>query len=269
MRPRSLPRDAKALRPVHPNAGIAAAYRRKMMALVAAMSTSYEHWLRASYRANPPAMALDALPARELERALAQLGVQWQRRFDAVAPKLAQYFAQSVYRQTEQQLKRILREAGATVRFTMTRELRDVMRAEIAENVSLIKSIPAQYHTQIEGLVMRSVSAGRDLSMLTKDLKARYGVTERRARFIALDQNNKATAAIRRERELSVGLEEGIWMHSHAGKEPRPTHLANDRQRFSVREGWFDPDPRVRRRILPGELPRCRCTWRPIVKGFS
>lgn len=266
MRPR---KNEKVLRAIHPNAGLGAEYRRKIMRLVDEMSRSYEHWLRAAYRSNPPKMAQDELPAAELERRLRQLGVHWEKRFSEAAPRLAAFFAQRTARQSETVLRRILRDAGVTVKFKMTAELRDIMRATVAENVSLIKSIGSQYHTDVEGLVMRSVSTGRDLSDLTKELQARYGITERRAKFIALDQNNKATSAIQRERQVSVGLEEGVWMHSHAGKEPRPTHLANDGKRFSISQGWFDPDPRVRKKIWPGILPRCRCTWRPVVRGFS
>lgn len=266
---RALRKGEKALRSVHPNAGIAIAYRRRIMALVAEMAISYEHWLRAAYRANPPRMAQDEAPADELRRVLKRMGIQWQKRFDEMGPKLAAHFAQTVGRQSEAALRRILRDGGITVKFKMTPELRDIMKATVAENVSLIKSIGSEYHSQVEGLVMRSVTEGRDLSTLTKELTQRYGITERRAKFIALDQNNKATSAVQRERQVALGLEDGIWMHSHAGREPRPTHLANDQKRFSISEGWFDPDPKVRKRIWPGILPRCRCTWRPVVKGFS
>lgn len=267
---RAPPNRAERLAPaIRPNAGIQARYHKKLRALITEMARSYAYWLRAQYRATPPKMALDALPARELERLLREMGIRWEKRFEKAAPKLAEYFAQSVRGQTERRLKEILRDSGVTVKFTMTPELRDIMRAEIAENVSLIKSIPQQFHTQVEGLVMRSVATGRDLSTLTADLQERFGITERRAKKIALDQNNKATSAIRRERETAVGIEEGVWLHSHAGKVPRPTHLANHGKRFNLREGWYDPDPKVRRNIWPGELITCRCTWRAVVKGFS
>ena len=42
-----------------------------------------------------------------------------------------------------------------------------------------------------------------------------------------------------------MGVDEALWLHSHAGKEPRPTHLANDGKRYKISEGWYDPDPRV------------------------
>lgn len=259
----------RVLPAVRPNAGVRAAYHRRLKALIDEMGRSYAHWIRAQYRAVPPKMAMDALSSRELIKLMRELGARWSKRFNDAAPKLAQYFLQSVRRRSERQLMQILKDAGMTVKLTMTAALRDIMHAEVAENVALIKSIPEQFHTQVEGIVMRSVTAGRDLHQLTTDLQHQFGVTHRRAKFIALDQSNKATSAIQRERQTSVGLEDGLWMHSHAGKVPRPTHLANDRHTFSIRDGWHDPDPKVNRRIWPGQLINCRCTWRPIVKGFS
>jgi SPP1 gp7 family putative phage head morphogenesis protein len=135
--------------------------------------------------------------------------------------------------------------------------------------VSLIKSIPAQFHTQVEGIVMRSVAVGGDLHQMTKDLQKQFGVTRRRAEFIARDQSSKATATIVRARYVDLGIEEAIWMHSAAGKTKRPTHVKNSGKKFNIATGWFDPDPKVRRFIQAGELINCRCTCRPVVKGFS
>lgn len=261
--------DGKVLPGVRPNAGIAASYRRKLDALILEMARSYAYWIKAQYRANPPRMAMDAVSSADLAKLMRRLGSKWEKRYAEMGPKLALHFARAVRNQSERDLKRIMREAGFSVNFTMSTSLRDIMKAEITENVALIKSIHEQYHTQVEGLVMRSVSEGRDLKGLADDLQSRYGITRRRAEFIALDQNNKATSAIQRERQTSVGITKAIWMHSHAGKEPRPTHLANDRNEFDLAEGWHDPDPKVNRRIWPGQLIRCRCTWKPVVKGFS
>jgi uncharacterized protein with gpF-like domain len=269
MRRRRLLKGERALPPVHPNVGLRVRYSKRIRALVREMAASYEHWLKASYRANPPATIAEDAATDELERALRRVGIRWQKRFAQAAPELAAFFANAVSRQSEAALRRILRDSGVTVRFKLTPELREVLKATVAENVSLIRSVQQQYHSQVEGLVMRSVAEGRDLASLARGLRYRFDVTEDRAKFISLDQNNKATSAVMREKQLAVGLEEGIWMHSHAGKEPRPTHVANDGQRFSIREGWYDPDPKVRKRIWPGMLPRCRCTWRPVVKGFS
>jgi SPP1 gp7 family putative phage head morphogenesis protein len=281
----------RALAAVRPTAALRVAYRRKLVTLVDEMARSYAWWLGAQYRKKPPRMAvdlqplpederrdrvlkislaLDATPAAELRRELGKLGSRWQKRLDDAAPELARWFAKSAWLRSDRALLSILRRGGLSVRFPkFTPELRDVMEASVAENVSLIKSIGSQFHTEVEGLVMRSVATGRDLEQLTRDLQERYGVTRRRAEFIALDQNNKATSQLQVARQTGIGIDEGDWLHSHAGKKPRPTHLANHGKRFSLREGWFDPDPKVRKRIWPGQLINCHCTWKPVVKGFS
>lgn len=262
-------RTEKIGRPVHPNAGVQAEYRKRMRALIAEMNRSYQYWIKACYRQNEPRMAMDATPAIQLQRALERLGRHWLKRFKEMGPQLADHFAQSSRRQSDAALKRILRNGGMSVRFTMDPQMSDVMKAVVAENVQLIKSIQQQYHTQVQGAVMRSVQTGRDLGALSEELQDQYGVSFRRAALIARDQNNKATSAYQKVRQTELGLKEGIWMHSHAGKVPRKTHLANHGHRFNIAEGWFDPDPKVRKHIMPGELINCRCTWRPVIPGLS
>jgi SPP1 gp7 family putative phage head morphogenesis protein len=257
----------KVLRPVFPNAGIAALYRKKLRALVEEMQASYVHFLKAQYRKKPPAMAQDETPAQALERELRRLGVQWRKKFEEAAPALAAWFAKSVSRRSDAALRKILKDAGISVEFQMTRAMRDILNATVAGNVQMIKSIPAQYHTQVQDLVMRSVQIGRDLGTLSKELQARYGVTERRAALIAFTQNQMATSAMQRARQTELGIEEAIWMHSHAGKEPRPSHVKNDGKRYNIKTGWWDPHEK--QFIWPGTLINCRCQSKSIIKGFS
>jgi len=256
------------LRPVYANAGIRAEYDRKLTALIREMARSYAWFLRAQYRETPPRMAIDRTPAQELETALRKLAQRWKRNFAEVAPKLARWFARSNLSRSDKSLQKILRDAGFTVRFQITPAMNDVLAATVAENVALIKSIPEQFHIQVQGMVMRSVTEGRNLSTLTRELQKRYGVTRRRAEFISRDQNNKCTAMLRRARETEIGISEGVWLHSGGGREPRPTHVRNSGKRFNLQEGW--PDPALGgKRIWPGTEPNCRCTWKPVVKGFS
>lgn len=260
---------AKILRPVFPNVGIGASFRRKLVALLDEMACSYERWLIAQYRKKPPRVAQDASPAEELRRELNRLSRQWRARFDEAAPKLADWFSKAAATRSDAALRKILRDAGISVRFQITPAMRDILDATVAENVALIKSIPEQYHRQVENMVMTSVTTGRDLSKVSQDLYRRYDITKKRANLIARDQNNKATAALTRARQLEVGIEEAVWLHSLGGKEPRKTHLRNNGKRYDVQRGWFDPDPRVRERIFPGQLINCRCVSKPVVKGFS
>ena len=257
----------KTIGPVRPNAGTEARYRKRLEALISEMARSVDYWISAAYRKNEPVMAQDDVPARELEKALRRLSQRWQKQFDELAPKLATYFAQSANARSAQQLKKMLKDHGFTVEFRMTAAARDVMQASIAEQVALIKSIPEKYFTDVQGSVMRSVQAGRDLGFLTKDLQKNYGVSFRRAAFIARDQNNKALASMTRVRQKELGIEEAVWLHSHAGKEPRPTHVAMDGKRYKVNEGMYDSA--VGHNVFPGELPNCRCLSRSVIPGFS
>lgn len=271
-RPRGVRRRSnkpKTLPPVHPNAGLQVAYRRRMMALVDEMFADTRATVMKVYAHNEPKIAQDATPATVLQQAIRRMVGRWQKRFDLAAPAIASWFTKDVTERTDAGLQRALRQGGISVRFQMTPAVEDVAAATVHQNVQLIKSIPQQFLGEVEGMVMRSVQTGRDLHQLTTDLTERYGITKRRAANIARSQNNMATAAINRTRQKELGITQALWLHSHGGREPRKTHLANDGKPYNPAEGWFDPDPKVQKRVWPGELPNCRCTSRSIIAGFS
>lgn len=268
----------KVLKPVRPSVGIKVAYRKKLLDLIDEMDASFLYWLSSTYKANEPIIAQDALPSTELKIALRKLARRWQRKFDEAAPKLAEYFALSVNQRSKLMLRKILKDAGITVEFKMTRAQRDVFNATVSEQVGLIKSIPQKYLTEVQGAVMRSVSAGRDLQQLTNELKKYKGITQRRAELIARDQNNKATATLTRVKQKELGITEAIWVHSSGGRTPRPSHVSAGRrkQKYDIAKGWWDPQA-VKKKgggyqgqyVFPGELISCRCVSRSIVRGFK
>ena len=257
------------LRPLHPNAGITAAYRTKIDQLIDQMDRSVQYWVLVRYKNNEPVMAFDdAMPSSELIRTIRALAKRWQKAFDKAAWDLADYFTGAVHARTDATLRKILRDGGFSVKFRMTRGMRDVLNATRAQNVALIKSIPQQYLKNVEGAVMRSVQAGRDLGQLSSFLQDNYGVTKRRAAFIARSQNNLATAAINKTRQQELGLK-AKWRHSGAGKHPRPTHVkaGKDRVIYDPARGWYDPA--VKRYIWPGSEPGCKCVSISVIPGFS
>lgn len=259
----------KRLRAVRPNAGIRADYDQRLRRLIDEMHRSVLYWLKAAYRRSPPRLAQDApsSPAEKLQQEMRWLSRKWLKTFEDMAPKLADHFATAVEDRSTTALKKILRDGGMTVKFRPGPAVQDIMRATVNANVSLIRSIAQEHLGAVEGIVMRSVQTGRDLGTMTKALEHQFGVTKRRVANIALDQNNKATSAFLRVRQEEAGIDEAIWMHSHAGKQPRPTHVAMDGQRYKVSEGMYDKAEG--RYIWPGELINCRCTSRPVVAGFS
>jgi SPP1 gp7 family putative phage head morphogenesis protein len=257
----------KTARPVHANRGIEAAYRRRIQSLVTEMAASYQYWIKAAMRENPPKMAAvveaaeDASPSDKITRRVRELARRWQEKFDEEAPRIAASYVTKMFRATDSAMRASMKAAGWAVDFTMTPAVRDAFDASVAENVSLIKSIPSQYHTQVEGSVMRGYAAGRDLQAMTKDLRALYPKASKRVTLIARDQSNKANAVVNRARQLELGITEAIWMHSSAGKEPRPDHVAANGKKYKIAEGCKISGEYIQ----PGQMINCRCTSRPVL----
>lgn len=266
MRPLRVPRkQPKTLDPVIPNAGVQLAYQRKLLTLVDDMQASIMWWLRAAYRANTPEMAQDAGPARELQGAMRRLARQWNTNFDDAAPEMAKWFATNAADRSDAALQATLKKAGFSVEFKLTDAARDVLNATNFENVGLIRTIAQQHLGEVEGLVMRAVSQGRDLAALTDDLFKRYEITRNRAIFIARDQNNKATATITRVRQQGLGITEAIWRHSRGGKHPRESHVKFSGQKYDIAKGaYLDGEW-----VWPGTAINCRCVSKSIVPGFD
>jgi len=254
------------LKPIRPSAAVRAAYLAKIDALLLELHKSVLYHVRAAYRANSPAiMALDASPARELRALMRKLGRRWQAKFDALAPKLAEYFTKAAGDRVDAELHRMLRAGGITVRFKMTAAQNDAMQATVGENVGLIKSIGAQHLSAIEGLVMRSVQEGRDLATLSKGLQEQYGVVKKRADLIARSQNNMATATLTRTRQSELGIKQARWLHSAGGKTPRPEHVAFNGKLYDIDKGAFLEG----KWTWPGREINCRCVSIPIIPGFD
>lgn len=241
------------------------AYKRAMEKLIDEMSNSFKYWLAAAYKANPPRMevAMDALPSAEISKKVRDLGKRWIKKFDDMAAAIAQKFTESGRKATDSSFQQALKDAGFAVEFKVTPVMRDAMNATIAENVSLIRSIPREYSLEVEGIIMRGYTAGRDLKTITDELQNRYGITRRRAITISRDQSNKLNATVTQARRVELGLFEAEWIHSHAGKVPRPSHVkaGKDKAKFDVRKGLLLDG----QWLLPGQAINCRCSSRTIL----
>ena len=253
-------RRGVVLPPVRPSAAIARNYQSAIDRLIREMNADTRRALQEDYDAAE--FAKDATPVNALVERMRALRRKWLARFDALAPELSRLFAAAAATRSDVQLRNALRRAGFTVRLQLSEGQANILQATVHENVSLIRSIPEQYMTDVEGMVMRSVVNGRDLATLTDGLSKRYGITRRRAATIARDQNNKVTGALQAQRQAELGLK-AIWMHSAGGKTPRPSHVANNGKEYDPAVGWYDPD--VGEHIWPGTLINCRCVSRAVV----
>lgn len=126
----------------------------------------------------------------------------------------------------------------------------------IAENTRLIKSIPEQYLGDVEGIVRRGVSQGLASKEISKQIKERTGVSDRRAQLIATDQVGKANGALTEHRQTDLGVKEYEWQDSDDSR-VRPTHKDADGKTYS----WDKPPSFTGGH--PGFAVRCRCWAKP------
>ena len=271
----------KTLPPIGPDARSTARYQKAIEQEVVNMAASYEWWIRARYRAalsanvdagRVPDMAQDAAPgasANDMFSELARLQKYWRSYFAKFARKLAEQAAQSWFDDNVTGWNGKLKRAGFDIKMQLTPSQRLILDTKIPENVALITSIHEDYHKDIEGIVSRSFLAGRDLSTMAEQIKARGQVSTHRAAFIALDQANKATAQMNSARQRELSIRFGVWIHSSAGKEPREKHVRAGREQwiFDTQVGIDFGDGFGH--VLPGIAIRCRCVSRSIIPAIG
>jgi SPP1 gp7 family putative phage head morphogenesis protein len=153
----------------------------------------------------------------------------------------------------------------------ITKDMESIQTAIIAENVSLIKSIPQEYFKQVTGAVMRSIQ-GEGIKQLIPDIEKYDGMTKRRATLIAQDQTRKAYNTINKQRMVSLGIKQFEWIHTRGSQSPRKSHLKMNGKIFSF-ENLIKEQANMeipsKDRGLPGIAPNCRCTFRPIINMFD
>lgn len=276
-------RRAKQLPAVAPAHTTQARYSQKLRRAVAAMTAAYraavlrvyERALEANQEAGRVQVefAEDAASpsgdAQDMFAELRRLRAHWDNYFTAFANETAQNVFSAMYDDSVRAWQSRLRGAGFDVKLKMTPSQKLIMRAKVQENVALIKSIPQQYHTAIEGDVLRGFIAGRDLSAIQEMLMKRGHSTQDRAALIARDQANKATAQFNAARQRELSLQWARWVHSSAGKEPRPDHVK------AGKEDWyFDTQKGIDfgdkfGYVLPGEAINCRCVSHTVIPALS
>ena len=263
---RAKKRGEVVLAPVHANVGLEAAYRKRLLALVDELHCSVSYWLKAAYNQNSPEITQDASPASILRGVIRRLARRWFKRFDQASKDLGDYFAKAVSERSDAALKAILKKGGFAINWTATAAQNDIIQATIGAQVGLIKSIPQKYLADVEQVVLRSVQVGGDLAALTKHLEHTYGVTRKRASFIARSQNNIATASMTRARQIELGIDRARWQHSGGGVHPRPEHVkaSRDKLEYDVSKGAYLEG----KWTWPGVEPNCRCVSRSLIKGF-
>lgn len=146
--------------------------------------------------------------------------------------------------------------------------VKTIEEAAVEQNVGLIQSIPQQFHDRVAQDVFTALQDGWPLDDLVEKLRHSYGITRKRARLIANDQNRGITARLNVAQALAAWGDdvEAIWCHVHGGeKQPRESHVEADGKRFKLSEGcWIDGEF-----ILPGQKIGCQCWFEICPTGID
>jgi len=265
-------RRIKTLRAISSNPGIRAAWQRNLDEMIRDMHKDVFQAVLEEFDAVEWRMARDGAwrsPSARLADRIERLLRKWGRRFRAKSTDIAAQYMQKVWKQVRLGRKNELAQLGLVVKVNPSRFTSELYQALLAENVSLIQSIPAQYIGNVERDVQRAISAGGDRHMLAKSLRKNYGVTENRARLIARDQTAKATQALAESTDRDLGFTEGVWVHVPGRKSSRPTHVAMNGKRFELKKGLYDRNANGPNKagawVKPGQLVCCMCTYRPVI----
>lgn len=264
-------RKTTRLKPINYNAGNIKWYQKQLLTEIREMNDEVRREIVNAIRDNPLAqdanLAMDANPVEMIRKMLDVLSGKWVRDFINKAKSWSDEMIDKTQTAVDRGLLAAARRESMTINMQWTDAMLEKREAIIAENVSLIRSIPERYFTEVEGMVYRAVARGGDRKMLADEIERnfgkRHGITRRRAEFIARDQTRKATSALSAARQQAAGIVEGEWVHSGGGNKPRHSHVkaGRERKRFKLSEGCLIDGEY----IMPGQLPNCGCVWRPVL----
>jgi SPP1 gp7 family putative phage head morphogenesis protein len=162
------------------------------------------------------------------------------------------------------EMTRQMRAAIGVDIFLADPTLAETVAGFVETNAALIKSIPEQLFEKVEKVIRRGFRKGQRAEQLAPEIARQFGVSDRRARFIARDQIAKLNGQLTRERQTELGLGEYIWRTS-LDERVRPSHARLE----GTTQSWNDPpETDGGRQVHPGEDYNCRCTAEPVIPGI-
>ncbi len=256
------------------NASTQERYASRLHKLVLQMTNETKKEIQKLFRKQAVAdSAMDANIGSQARILLNYLQDRFIKLFSSKSKIFANSMFNSVDVNSETQLKSSLKKLTGGLSLNtgvVPKGFEDIATATVAENVSLIKSIPQEYFKQVTGAVMRSITEGKGVSDLIPEIQKYDGMTIRRAKNIALDQTRKAYNTINANRLQSLNVQKFEWLHSGGGVSPRESHMKIDGMIFSLDPNQLEREQAAagvpkQDRGLPSIPPNCKCTMRPII----
>lgn len=257
--------------PLNYNASAQAKYAAALEKLAMEMTKITRREVESLFKRHGPAMdgvAMDASLASQARILSNALMARFQKMFGDKSWFLAEKMVNQQDSVSKSAVAQSLKtmSGGLSIKTDIfNKQLSDITKAAVAENVALIKSIATDYINQVQGSVMRSITSGQGLKDLIPALENYEGVTHRRAKNIALDQTRKVYNAINRERMKAAGVKKFEWLHSGGSQKPRQLHIDMNGNIYEIDNPPII-DERTGERGFPGQAVNCKCRMLPVIE---
>ena len=141
------------------------------------------------------------------------------------------------------------------------RQTMAIMNAVIADNVSLIKTIPEGARDDLAKRLQKAFEdAPFDQTLVKQAVQESYNIANNRVKLITRDQTTKAYGRFTEVRQRQIGVKRYRWSTSKDDR-VRETHRANEGVVFD----WDEPPATG----IPGEEINCRCVAIPVLDDIE
>ncbi|WP_253700075.1 phage head morphogenesis protein [Cupriavidus pauculus] len=161
---------------------------------------------------------------------------------------------ESAWMQNAADLSRALRQEIRTAPTGAT------MQALMAEQVTLIKSIPLDAAQRVHKLTIEGIEDSTRASEIAKAIRASGEVAKSRADLIARTEVARTASTLTEARALHVGSPGYFWRTSGDG-DVRESH----REMEGKFVAWNDPPTLDGMKGHAGQFPNCRCYPEPVI----
>lgn len=161
---------------------------------------------------------------------------------------------ESAWMQNAADLSRALRQEIRTAPTGAT------MQALMAEQVTLIKSIPLDAAQRVHKLTIEGIEDSTRASEISKAIRASGDVAKSRADLIARTEVARTASTLTEARALHVGSPGYFWRTSDDG-DVRDSH----REMEGKFVAWNDPPTLDGMKGHAGQFPNCRCYPEPVI----
>ncbi|MGS1116012.1 phage head morphogenesis protein [Castellaniella sp. UC4442_H9] len=238
-------------------------YNQVLQRLVIAVKADIDARLIPAIHVQAPAYVQDEWGA-DIQAIIDTLLAKWTSPgFQELAMRLSAGFIRTTLSTIDRQNKRSF---GIDV-LQGSPQMRAAMQAATIQNANLIKSIPEQYLKGVANSVFTNMRIGLLPREVAAQIQEQYGVTRRRAQFIARDQTAKVNGELTKQRQIDAGYEYFQWLDSDDERVRASHHrIANTDVGYGRGVYRWDhlPANEHGERIQPGSDYQCRCTARAI-----